>query len=86
MRWGGEEFLLVLQGCNLAEAARIAENLRQAVAQARIAGQDQGFSVSIGVSEFDGVETTDQAVNRADGALYQAKHGGRNRVCVASSA
>ena len=86
VRWGGEEFLLVLQGCNLAEAARIAENLRQAVAQARIAGQDQGFSVSIGVSEFDGVETTDQAVNRADGALYQAKHGGRNRVCVASSA
>ncbi|MDZ4255642.1 MAG: sensor domain-containing diguanylate cyclase [Sulfuritalea sp.] len=86
VRWGGEEFLLVLQGCNLAEATRIAENLRQAVAQARLTGQEEGISVSIGVSEFDGVETTDQAVNRADGALYQAKHGGRNRVCVASSA
>ncbi len=86
VRWGGEEFLLVLQGCNLAEATRIAENLRQAVAQARLAGQEEGISVSIGVAEFDGVETTDQAVNRADGALYQAKHGGRNRVCVAPAA
>lgn len=82
VRWGGEEFLLVLRGCDLAEAQRIAENLRQAVAAAPIALRDGEVSVtvSVGVSQFDGSELPDQMVNRADAALYRAKGAGRNRV------
>jgi diguanylate cyclase (GGDEF)-like protein len=82
VRWGGEEFLLVLKGCELAEAARIAENLRQAVAARpiRVTDQEIAVTLSIGASQFDGNESPEQTVSRADAALYRAKAGGRNRV------
>lgn len=85
VRWGGEEFLLVLKGCELAEAARIAENLRQAVAAQPIRVKDKEIAVtlSIGASQYDGSESPEQTVNRADAALYRAKVGGRNRVEIA---
>lgn len=86
VRWGGEEFLLVLRGCDLAEAARIAENLRQKIAATPIAvnGRQANVTVSIGVSEYDESELPDQTVDRADAALYVAKKAGRNRVEVAA--
>lgn len=85
VRWGGEEFLLVLKGCDLPEARRIAEDLRQAVSAAPVAVGDLQLSVtiSIGVSLYNGTESPDSMVNRADNAMYAAKHGGRNRVDVA---
>jgi diguanylate cyclase (GGDEF)-like protein len=85
VRWGGEEFLMVLKGCDLAEARRIAEDLRLAVAQATVAarGAQLSVTISLGVSQFDGSETIDSLVGRADGALYAAKNDGRNRVNAA---
>ena len=85
VRWGGEEFLVVLQGCSQAEGLVVADKLRLAVEQATPSASDQTIktTISIGVSEFDGKETPEHAVNRADGALYAAKSGGRNRVCSA---
>ncbi|MCX8017545.1 MAG: sensor domain-containing diguanylate cyclase, partial [Rhodocyclaceae bacterium] len=82
VRWGGEEFLLVLKGCDLAEAGRIAETLRQTAAAAPLEAQGAKIPVtlSIGVSQYDGVEPPTRAVDRADAALYAAKQAGRNRV------
>jgi diguanylate cyclase (GGDEF)-like protein len=86
VRWGGEEFLLVLRGCDLTEATRIAENLRQKIAATPIAvnGRQVNVTVSIGVSEYEETELPDQTVDRADAALYEAKKAGRNRVEAAT--
>lgn len=82
-RWGGEEFLCVLLGVEMKDAAVIAERIRQSVEVAIIpvAGN---VSVSIGVATFDIGETAEEVVNHADEALYAAKHGGRNQVCFAA--
>lgn len=86
VRWGGEEFLVVLSGCDDAEGHRIAENLRQKIETAPIEvnGQRIMVTVSVGVSQYDGVELPGQTISRADVALYAAKGGGRNRVEVAA--
>ena len=85
VRWGGEEFLLVLRGCDMAEAQRIAENLCQNVAQKsfEVGGKSLVVTISIGVAEYDGSELPEQWINRADTGLYTAKNAGRNRVGVA---
>lgn len=86
VRWGGEEFLVVLNYCALDEARQIAEKIRQRIAQAclDVDGKHIALSVSIGVSQFSGDELPDQTISRADAGLYQAKQGGRNRVDVAA--
>lgn len=88
VRWGGEEFLIILQGCALAEAVRIAEQQRAAVETARLCAEQPALQVtiSIGVGEYRGGESFEQVIARADSALYQAKNGGRNLVRQAAVA
>lgn len=83
VRWGGEEFLIVLAACDIKEAAHIAEKLRNIIAssQFEIPGDILNITVSIGVCQL-GEEEALHAVNRADEALYRAKREGRNRVEV----
>lgn len=87
-RYGGEEFVAVLPGCDDRLASEVAERLRAAVAANPIhtpAG-DVPVSVSIGVATTDAhVPRTDALVHAADVALYRAKRGGRNRVVVAGT-
>lgn len=82
-RLGGEEFLVLLSDTSTAEAARIAERLRAAVAalDLSVRGQPLALSVSIGVAGLDerGGDFN-ELVRRADRAMYLAKRGGRNRV------
>jgi len=82
VRWGGEEFLLVLPGCALDEALIVAEKLRHAIAASQPAPDNPAIRVtmSLGVSELGLEETADHAIGRADDALYAAKHGGRNTI------
>lgn len=78
-RWGGEEFLILSAGTNLAEVKLFAEKLRLAVEEASFPSVNT-VTVSIGVSEFKANDTLSDLFKRADKALYHAKHNGRNQV------
>jgi len=84
-RFGGEEFLIVLVETGAEEALRAAERIRERIAAAEIQlrnGQRIRITSSIGAAVFDGHPDFKRLVERADKALYQAKHGGRNRVVL----
>jgi len=80
-RYGGEEFVLILPGLSLQQAMARAERVRQGVEQALQAAGMPG-SISLGVAALvpDGHNSPADVMRRADQALYQAKHAGRNRV------
>jgi diguanylate cyclase (GGDEF)-like protein len=85
-RYGGEEFLVILPGRQSEMARAVAENIRAALEATAIEYQERvlALSVSIGVATKSTGESLPQpAVDRADKALYAAKHAGRNRVNVA---
>ena len=78
-RWGGEEFIVIVPGTNLAEAFVLAEKLRSSVEQNQY--PDIGsVTCSFGVATFHSGDTPDKLVKRADETMYQAKRAGRNRV------
>lgn len=89
-RYGGEEFAVLLPSSSLLQASVVAERLRQMVEGIRLQeGADiLQVTISIGVAMRDkGASlSTSELVHQADIQLYQAKHSGRNRVCVAPSA
>ncbi|MEY4766405.1 diguanylate cyclase [Aquabacterium sp.] len=84
-RWGGEEFLLLLPGTAHDEARHVAERLRRQVSQTelRLPSGLAALSITLGVSILAPGETVEQALARADRALYEGKERGRNRVIVA---
>lgn len=81
-RYGGEEFLLILPGCDLATTTRRANEIRTAIANEPIVSDSTTMSVTIsmGVAMAEPSETVESLLHRTDTALYQAKHNGRNRV------
>jgi diguanylate cyclase (GGDEF)-like protein len=79
-RMGGEEFLLLLHDTEEAETLVVAENLRRLVESARSEGDAQAVTISIGISQRGVNESADEWMKKADGALYNAKRLGRNRV------
>ena len=83
VRWGGEEFLVVMQGTDRVAALGRAEDLRRAVEAERFeaGGETIAVTVSGGLAETrPDLCDLDAAVARADAALYLAKRQGRNRV------
>ena len=85
-RWGGEEFLVVLPGVTQQVFAAVAERLRASVADEPFCLRTGALAVtvSIGITTMDPNDNDfEQAVQRADAALYAAKTGGRDRVCSA---
>ncbi len=81
-RLGGEEFALLLPSTPLTGANILAERIRAQVEKMRLEtpSSELSFTISIGVCTLDGDDGFDVLLNRADKALYAAKHGGRNRV------
>ncbi len=85
-RYGGEEFIITLTHTDQPGAAKVAERLRESVAQIELQTGEQGvlkFTISVGVSTFYKRSLLEEVIARADQALYQAKTSGRNRVCLA---
>jgi diguanylate cyclase (GGDEF)-like protein len=79
IRWGGEEFLLILPGVNLEQARRLADRIRSAVE--RLETQGLGVvTISAGTAALDGSYDFETMLMAADRRLYQAKASGRNAV------
>lgn len=75
VRFGGEEFLVLLPDCSPEEAAEVVERLRAAT--------PGGHSCSAGLACWDGRERSEDLIGRADSALYRAKAEGRDRLVEA---
>jgi diguanylate cyclase (GGDEF)-like protein/PAS domain S-box-containing protein len=76
-RYGGDEFVLVLADCPMGEAMAVIQRIRAAA--------PEGQTCSAGVAAWDGEESADMLVGRADAALYEAKRSGRDRVVAADT-
>jgi two-component system cell cycle response regulator len=81
VRYGGEEFVLVLPGTTTLQAGLGAERLREKIAAANPSGVP--VTASFGIATLHPGENFDQLFSRADAALYEAKRGGRNQVVSA---
>jgi diguanylate cyclase (GGDEF)-like protein/PAS domain S-box-containing protein len=77
VRFGGEEFVVLLPDSGLEEAGRALERLRAAT--------PDGQTCSVGLASWDGAESGDELIGRADAALYEAKETGRDRLALAAS-
>ena len=78
IRWGGEEFFILLYECDMQQAKNVAERIRETVQNM------VSITVSIGVAIHEG-NSWEESVNHADLALYRAKDRGRNTVVVYSN-
>ncbi|MEQ1570270.1 MAG: GGDEF domain-containing protein [Myxococcota bacterium] len=87
VRWGGEEFLVLLPRTSVEAAVVVAERIRTSIAATRAPGWPDGVAVtaSVGVAAWLPDTPVDAAVVEADRALYRAKAAGRDRVVRADS-
>ncbi len=88
VRFGGEEFVVLLPETNIEGGKKIAEILRKEVEKKEVINKATGktlakITLSAGVSQYSDGEESDDLVGRVDKALYEAKNAGRNRVAAA---
>ncbi|WP_404418080.1 diguanylate cyclase [Marinospirillum sp.] len=84
-RYGGEEFLILLQDTRIKSAEKVLERLRETIGSHKMGNDDLKIevTVSMGVADSSQFESVQDLVETADKALYKAKENGRNRVEVA---
>lgn len=87
-RYGGDEFAVVLSNAGSKQAHEVAERLRSGVADAHLQPDGRDLTISVGIVTLpqDG-QTKEELLEKADQAMYEAKHSGRNRcVCFSDCA
>jgi two-component system, cell cycle response regulator len=85
IRYGGEEFLVLLPGAGAEDVRQVGERIRRAVAETSVEDGDQrvGATVSVGGATYrEATDSVDALVALADAALYKAKEAGRNRLIL----
>jgi diguanylate cyclase len=87
VRYGGEEFAVILPNIRIADAIRVAEQIRTAVASKKVVNRSKNITLgtitlSVGVARYVPGESVGDLIKRADAGLYAAKRTGRNRVVV----
>lgn len=86
VRYGGEEFMVLLPGAGAHDVSDIGERLRRAVAETSVTEGEQRIAVTISVGGAmygESVASATDLIARADANLYEAKQAGRNRLVVA---
>ncbi len=81
MRWGGEEFVILLKNCDIASARLRGEQIRSQVESFRDDAVEP-FTVSLGAASLKASESIDDLLARSDKALYASKRNGRNRLTL----
>jgi diguanylate cyclase (GGDEF)-like protein len=86
-RYGGEEFVAVLPGCDATEARGLLDDVRQNFKEINFSVDTKHFTVTLSAglacTELSSTLTADTLLQMADDALYLAKHGGRDQICIA---
>ncbi len=82
VRWGGEEFLILLRGYSFEDATATAEKIRSDFEQCLLEGNQQKIAVTLsqGLCQVESLDNFPQIIHQADKLLYQAKALGRNRI------
>ncbi|MEK5215998.1 GGDEF domain-containing protein [Psychrobacillus sp. FSL H8-0487] len=85
VRFGGEEFAVILPNTDVTEGLIIAERIREAVEKSEFFYKNERihFTISVGVSFFNG-DTAEEFIKKSDNALYKAKENGRNQIAIIS--
>ncbi len=80
-RYGGEEFTIVMSNTGLKEAVQVAERIRKSIKEYKFDTKKIFTTVSIGIALYPlDANSLQELLKKADSALYQAKHNGKNRV------
>ncbi len=83
VRWGGEEFALLLPGASAERAAEIVGRLRTALAEAHLLTGTPIFTASFGIADSTMARDRETLIRLADEALYRSKQAGRDRCTIA---
>jgi diguanylate cyclase (GGDEF)-like protein len=83
-RFGGEEFIVILNCRDEEDVKEVAERLRKLISTITIDGYDLAVTASFGAAEYEFGDTLDAVIKRADEAMYEAKSKGRNKVVYKS--